>query len=367
MSAPARRVFRLSTETWCLSTWRLDSLASVDREALAPEASSEGVVLLEACADDDLEALAREALARGFDGLCLSGFTPSPHALAAVASLPLRALHIGAADLDAASHASLARCSALSVLSLTGSSTGDEALAALAALPSLRWLSLSSTRVTSEGLSRLAPLVALEGLELDAGSSTLGHAGPHLCDDAVPALLRFERLRVFGGYRAELSSPALRALLEGAPSLERLDLRGHSLTPRTLDALARAPSIRYLELPPDTDDDALLALTRCERLEGVNLQGCDRVTDRGITALTRVPTLRALHLYGLSQISPRALDGLRGSGLRSLGVAWLPLDEGHVDLFAAMPALAYLDARRTGLAPDGLARLAALRPALRFA
>lgn len=367
MSASTRRVYRLSTETWCLSTWRFDPVAAIGHDARAPDVSPEAFSLLDAGADDDLGALARDALARGFDGLSLSGFTPPAAALDAVASHPLRALHLGAADLGAASCASLARCASLAALSLAGSSTGDDALSSLSTLPALRWLSLSSTRTTSEGLSQLTPLHGLEGLELDAGSSPRGHTGPHLSDDAVPALLRFQRLRVLGGYRAALSSPALRALIEGLPSLERVDLRGHSLTARTLEALVRAPAIRYLELPPDTDDDALLALTRCERLEGVNLQSCERVTDRGVAAIARLPTLRALHLYGLEQISPSVLDGLRGSQIRSLGVAWLRLDERHLDLFAAMPSLAHLDVRRTAFEPDGRRRLAALRPALRFA
>jgi hypothetical protein len=359
-----REITRIGTETWSVTPSRLGPhgvfTAGARREGTDPT----GYLQLRAQGNDDLAALADEALSAGFDGVSSWDITPTGPALAALAARPLRALSLGNADLTGHEYDPLGACQSLEALSLQGSFVEDGSLHALAELRELRWLSLSNTNVTSEGLFALSALSALEGLALDAGVHRRGQPGVRLCDRAIPALRKLQGLRVLETYRAALSGPAMRALIEGLPSLERLDLRHQSLGPRTLDALLRAPSLRFLSLPPETDDATLEALTRCPLLEGLDLQSCTRVTDRGISALAALPTLRTLQMYCLQQLTPLALEPLRGSALRSLGVAWMPLEDRHVELLASMPSLEHLDVRRTQLSPEGLAQLKALRPSL---
>jgi uncharacterized protein (TIGR02996 family) len=166
----------------------------------------------------------------------------------ALASLPLRVLHLGDQGLGAEGAAAIAGMTTLRSLSISNDlgPTGGRALAASPALSSLRTLSLGGCDLRDKALAELARsphLAGLRDLELMGGVNAKALAA--LLDGPVPRGLR--RLGLAGALRAE--GAKLLAKTKGL-KLESLCLLGASLGDDGAAALARwsLPSLRSVDL-----------------------------------------------------------------------------------------------------------------------
>lgn len=98
---------------------------------------------------------------------------------------------------------------------------------------------------------------------------------------------------------------------------ECLDLRSLKVGLKQLYAiLSRFFQVRHLALPSELkyqlrDQDLDEILKGLPKLESLCLDGCEKITDRGLMSLRHCPELKELHLYHCSRLSGNALKFLQ--------------------------------------------------------
>lgn len=269
---------------------------------------------------------------------------------AALAKLPgLERLEGDGLSVTAKTAAALAKCKALAVVHLTGT-TEPAALPALAKLPALVELRLHG--VEHPDFAPLVDAPHLERLELWGG--TFGVAGGKALAKA-PALRALHLRGVEGVDRDMLG------VLAGWPRLERLGVSDAAAT-----HLAGLERLVALELAHVEGQGLTLevckAIAKLGRLEKLELDGCRQLRDDGLAALAKgLPRLAHLDLRLGEQVSSKGVAAL--GGLEELARLRLEscgkVDDAAVKSAAALPALEALDLKYCGRVTDkGIAALA---------
>lgn len=95
--------------------------------------------------------------------------------------------------------------------------------------------------------------------------------------------------------------------------LRTLNLEGSSVTDRGMAALAGLTKLKDLSLHAcPIGHGGLKHISRLVELEGITLNGCPAITDRGIATLAALPNLRAIDLQGCWRITDRGIALLAG-------------------------------------------------------
>ena len=294
------------------------------------------------------------------------------------------------------------------VLDLTASWTTDADLDRVASMRGLERLSLAQTRVTDAGLERLRGLENLRELNL--------YFAEFFTDDGISALRdcrKLERLNLRGTrvtsrvFESIARFPALRELdisysqvddanidlLADLPQLERLAIGGTRIGPLAITSLKLVPSLRHLDLSGMQRVDSghwgitlnaavLEELGALENLVSLNLSGAVlneigadkpglKTEERqSLEGLERLARLRNLERLDLSR-TPVNAAGLRAlASLPRLAELRLTrarqVNDDAVPVLAAWKSLRIVSLEGSGITPDGLARLRALRPDLRL-
>lgn len=165
--------------------------------------------------------------------------------------------------------------------------------------------------------------------------------------------------------------------MEGAGSA--LPEGSHPLATKGLDAIARMPNLKYLDLSSQNlTDDILAALSKCNSLEVLNLSN-NPITDRGIAHLRSLSNLKALKLSltkitdeGFASLSDlKKLEELDFSGTHTSGagmkylkglplrhVSMAAISNGNLAFLAGLPSLNYLDLGSATISDTGAKHLA---------
>ncbi|MFO7898228.1 MAG: hypothetical protein R6V58_04110, partial [Planctomycetota bacterium] len=324
--------------------------------------------------DEEMEALAAEVKKREIPGLALGGYSSDSAAQISVAGLAalkdlthlkylelrncsavsdrslnqlaglknLRYLDLEQlifprhADISAKGLRHLADLDNLVWLNLRGCRVGDDGLAALPELRSLRSVNLEyNDQFSVRGIAHLVDVPELRQLDLSGNRGITDEALPHLAKmtkleelDIGRTDIKGEKLDALGTLRnlRALSLQNLRlkgeylAKLEKLTSLESLDLSRRSkqsfwnLQPKDLEALQKLRGLKRLTLNhrPVTDE-ALAALVPLPKLEYLDLQHCEQITDAGLRQIKKMTALRRVLLYGtnVSFTGKRALEKAR--------------------------------------------------------
>lgn len=140
-------------------------------------------------------------------------------------------------------------------------------------------------------------------------------APPHVTAASWPILLGFPKLRrleLSGAVRAGRIDPARRAAfadaLEALPLLTSLTMRCMDTDDEVLGLLARARSLRELDLSFNHGfvEDGVVALLGCRTLRRLSLRGCQQLHDRVLARLAELPELQQLDLSAIDGMSWRS-------------------------------------------------------------
>lgn len=253
--------------------------------------------------------------------------------LDAVLALPaLRGLHVvGVDDLPADALRSLAKCTTLRELTLTGCAVDDAVLAALPSLPELRELELLAVRgfgdVGMRGIAGCRRLTSLtlssckhlttEQLALVGEVRTLRRLAladlPNLRDRAVMPLQHLFALCDLDLARGPFTSMALQALVD-LPMLRRLVLT--DCTGLVGSSLLHVPTcVQELDLAgcPLGAGVATLLRDRFPRLRTLRLWNADWLDDDGFRALLAAPSLERLTAGDCTKMTPVHADAIRAA------------------------------------------------------
>lgn len=298
--------------------------------------------------------------------------------------------------------------SAQSALDLSASWTTGADLDRLAAMPALERLSLAQTRVTDAGLERLKDCKSLRELDL--------YFAEFFTDDGLAALRglsKLERLNLRGTKVTSRSFEhlshltALRSLdisytqiddsgielLAELPHLESLSIGGTRTGVVALSSLKLLPALRHLNVSGMQRVDSghwgltlsgpvLAELGTLENLVSLNLSGAvlnDIGADKpglkeeqrqSLEGLEKLLGLRNLESLDLSRtpVSAAGLQSLRGLGrLRELRLALAKnIDDAAIPILIGWKSLRVVMLEGSRVTPDGIARLRAARPGLKF-
>ena len=227
---------------------------------------------------------------------------------------------------------------------------------------SLRELSLAD-RTELEG-SWLEPLTGLPVLaRLELSRAQVGRA-------AVEWLARMPSLRSLDlSFNQSLSDDDLSLLLDGAPALEVLSLRGcGALSGSGLARLGEAQRLRDLDLGWVVGVDFGPALQRLRRLRDPRVRSMvfmmsslesasTGVDDDVVAAVSRLPSLRRLSLTGCRSITADGFKALSGSQIAELDLDYL-LDDGEGVVEGLPVSLTSLSLERTEIGGPDLRRIA---------
>jgi hypothetical protein len=138
--------------------------------------------------------------------------------------------------------------------------------------------------------------------------------------------------------------------------IDHLELRGDSLTDKTLIELAGLKNLRSLELSGSSKltNQGLAKLQQLPALRELNLHDCERIGDPGLKHLAALGKLEALELDFLA-ITDRGLVELHRNGrLRRLSLIMTKITDGGLAHLRAMPSLEHINARLTRITAKGV-------------
>jgi len=189
-------------------------------------------------------------------------------------------------------------------LNVRGTRTADDTLEIVGKLSQLESLDVANTGITDAGLESLAPLTKLKHLAL--GRARMG-------DSALSMLRLFNTLESLD--------------LSGARDVQRnqRNNRGGATQDALWKVLADMKQLRVLKIAfSDVDADALGRMgPSLGKVEQLNLEGCQRVTDEAITQLASWKALKQLDVQE-TKVTPAAVENLKK--LRpEMKVLWAPI------------------------------------------
>jgi Leucine-rich repeat (LRR) protein len=201
-----------------------------------------------------------------------------------LANLPeLAYLDLSYSSVNVPALAGLGQSPQLGSLLLRGATVTDEDLRWVGKIPSLEDLDLEETCITDAGLAHLTGLQSLRRLNL---TSTL------VTDAGLAHLKGLSSLELLYLGRTEVSGSGLRHLA-GLSSLYKLSLGQTPVSSGGLAALPILRSLVWLRLSDTAIDDlALRQAAKLPALQTLHLDGCPRVSDRGLSALAAVTLLQ---------------------------------------------------------------------------
>jgi len=250
-------------------------------------------------------------------------------------------------------------------------SVTDHVLQILSPLTNLTWLDLSRCNfITDEGMPFLKAFRNLEHLDLDQCNGIGDDGVASLCeltkltyldlgrppkdfwlshiaayarqssklhqitDSSLESILTMTDLEWLSLSYTDISSSGLLTLSQ-FPKLERLELNGCDLS--ELEALREIPDLKFLSLRncESITDSCVLTIGELTNLMGLDLGGCDFVTDDGLEPLMSLQELHTLsvarckklthdglihigYLYNLRHLDLSGLENLFGYGLENL-------------------------------------------------
>jgi hypothetical protein len=231
---------------------------------------------------------------------------------------------------------------------------GDADMPAVARLANLHWLNLYDTNVTDRGLNSLRPLTQLRGIFLSG----------HITDKGVEVLRVFTDLERLSFENCErvtdrgfahvgllhkltdintpkhISDESMRQLAT-LHKLQKLDLKGLTITDHGLQHLAHATELRTLVLPPAVTGSGLSHLRGSTDLSTILLSRA--TTDEGVRQLALFPEVTRVDLRYCSAVTGSGVAPLRGlPNLRSISLGPSATDETIRDL-VTFPALTQIE------------------------
>lgn len=173
-----------------------------------------------------------------------------------------------------------------------GPEGNDADLALLQDLPTVEHLTADKRGVTDEGLAALKNHPGLKTLDLSISGIT--NAGL--------------------------------AHLQELPKLEEVILKRCDLTAPAYVEIAKCKTLKRIRAPQSNfDDECLAALKDCAQLELIDLQDCNRVTEKGLEVLRNFPKLKFLRLWGPT-ITDKVLSYVsEAKALRTLSLEATPV------------------------------------------
>lgn len=226
----------------------------------------------------------------------------------------------------------------------------DAGLAILAANPALVELRLADTGVVGNNFQALSKCANLRTLDLRKLPINPNQLKPLL------ALKELERLVV-----DPIRDDTMFRLLTQFPKLRELDLRGLSLTNRSMMRLTRLVEMEKLELASDSiSDRALAPLKGMTKLKELRLRS-DTVSDVGLANLAGMTELKLLTLSGV-RISDAGLQHLREcKGIERLAIEQTSLTDRGMTWLRELGALIELELRNADISDKGIVHLADLK------
>lgn len=241
--------------------------------------------------------------------------------LLVLAQLPqLQSLTINNVQLSDEEFSQLRGAPKLVSLELSQTGITGEALSQLSEL-SLKRLSICDSTITQQGLKHLTKMQELEELELQLAS---------LSAASIPPLAQLRNLKTLRILRINFNFRVNGGLncLEGADSLESLDISGDKLTERVVRAIVKLRGLKSLKLGRCIiDDEGVELLLKLNQLEHLEIADCSDLTDRSLTLLSGLTKLKSLFLSE-TNLEGRTLPHLaRIQGLKNLTLYGKPIDE----------------------------------------
>ncbi|MBM3728336.1 MAG: hypothetical protein FJW40_23290 [Acidobacteria bacterium] len=243
----------------------------------------------------------------------------------------------------------------------------DGDLDQLTKLPQLTRLDLALTRVSDLGLLRLKGLKGVTDLDL--------FYAEQITDEGMAAVRTWTGLKRVNVRGTKITDSTL-AILGKLPGIERLDIGFAEVTDSGMMNLAGLQSLKELSYGgnkmTDVSLQVVLSLPGLTKLDLAGRQRTDSglwtvaLTDLGLDPILTLKQLRELNLAG-TLVSARGvakltaltrLERLDLHGAKRVGDDVVP----HL---AAMPGLAWVDLRDTGVTAEGVAKLRSARHGLR--
>ena len=249
---------------------------------------------------------------------------------------------------------------------LRGTYVSDADLDLLAAMPTLERLDLSLSRVTDLGMLRLKGLKNVR--EINLWYAEL------VTDEGLAAMRTWTKIQRLNLRGTKVTDNTL-SILAGKESIAALDIGFAEVTDSGLQYLPRLPNLRELAIGGNKMTEVGLQVLRAmPRLTRLDLSGKQRtdsglwfvgLTDIGLDPVATVADLRDLNLSG-TPVTARGLEKLTAlKNLRKLNLlACKRINDDAAAQLAAMPALAWVELKDTGMTEKGFAALRQAKPGL---
>lgn len=203
-------------------------------------------------------------------------------------------------------------------LTMNDSAMTDRAILEVKHMKGIQQLQVDNTSITKEGFEQLKDMPNL--LRLSARTDRLD-------DEALKTIAGIKSLEQLQCGRNDAITATGYAYLKSLPHLKCLNVMANPMDVSRAKAISQLPDIQILNFErTDIDDDGLKEVTNIKNLRDLQLEGCEKITGKGLIYLTRLSELKNLKLENDLQLSDK-----------------------DIAIVGRLPKLRFLDIRRTNV------------------